>query len=347
MKKVICRVIESVPKDWSVWGKVIDRDKYKNFDKSRFPDPIEFCDKILTKNLTENSQKIEILERIGSESAEGEVYRIKYGDMEFALKLMPRMYKDSENKNFKEIEIANLASQYPDYFPMTFAYGFCPNSSYYIGKSKISAFIAKTVEYNTISNILQSITSKIVRKRFEADYRNGMTINELKKKYLIDNVPNENSIQVDFLISELANGDLGNWCKVKQDIQYWRKILIDVIFGIYYLTVMIGKVHPDLHLGNILILKGENDIRALIHDFGRCYAVDKKIPVTYKATLLSFCTKFLSCAKTRSDLFIPREIILTVQGIYDTIQHITIAAENIKEIYEQTLYPFLQIESTK
>ena len=119
------------------------------------------------------------------------------------------------------------------------------------------------------------------------------------------------------------------------------KILIDVITGTYYLTVMIGKVIPDLHPGNILVLQNNtHDIpKALIHDFGRCYSVSDDAPATYKATLMSFCTEFLSCS-TRDDLIIPREILAKVNDMYNIInkKHVDL---NIKEIYEKYIFPII------
>ena len=331
MKKVICQVIEKVPNDWSTWRKVIDRHKYLTFDSRKFPDNLEFC---------ENSDKIQILERIGSASADAEVYKIRFEDMEFALKLMPRVDNDSEERNRREIETAYQAGEYSAYFPLTFAFGYCPETSYYLNKGAFSSFIPRAMKYKCIQDMLKLLDNKTVKKRFESDYRNGMSIDELKNKYNLA-IENKDKIQVDFLISELANGDLGNWMKKSREIKEWRKILIDVITGIYYLTGILEKVHPDLHPGNILILKTKDGIKALIHDFGRCYPVDENISATYKATLISFCSEFISCANTRDDLVIPREISILVQDIFNVIQDLDINNTNIKNIYEEIIFPII------
>ena len=331
MKKVICQVIEKVPNDWGTWRKVIDRDKYLTFDKEKFPNNLEFCENL------ENSDKIQILERIGSASADAEVYKIRFEEMEFALKLMSRVDNDSEERNWKEIETAYQAGEYSAYFPLTFAYGYCPETSYYLN---MSSFIPRALKYKCVQDMLKSIDNKTVKKRFESDHRNGMGIDELKNKYNLK-VENKDKIQVDFLISELANGDLGNWMRKSREIKEWRKVLVDVITGIYYLTGMLGKVHPDLHPGNILILKTKDEIQALIHDFGRCYPVDESIPATYKATLLSFCSEFISCANTRDDLVIPREISIIVQDIFKVVQGLDINPTNIKHVYEEIIFPII------
>ena len=260
--------------------------------------------------------------------------------MEFALKLMPRVDNDSEERNRKEIETAYQAGEYSTYFPLTFAYGYCPETTYYLNME--SSFIPRAVKlkYKCVQDMLKSIDNKLVKKRFESDYRNGMSIDELKTKYNLA-IENKDKIQVDFLISELANGDLGNWMKKSRDIKEWRKVLIDVITGIYYLTGILGKVHPDLHPGNILILKTKDGIKALIHDFGRCYPIDESIPATYKASLISFCNEFISCANNRDDLIIPREISIIVQDIYKAIRDLDINLTNIKNIYEEIIFPII------
>lgn len=132
--------------------------------------------------------------------------------------------------------------------------------------------------------------------------------------------------------------------KVKRDIKDWRKILTDVIYGIYYLTTQLGKVHTDLHFGNILIVKEQNGKdRALIHDFGRSFDVHE---YSYKSTLLSFCNEFLLC-KNRDDLNIPREIVGSIQDLENFVKKQDMSIQNIQNIqnienmYESFIIPIL------
>jgi len=333
-KHIFCSLIDSPSSNWGFWRKVIDREKYINFDKRSFPDNAYFCNVLKGRDKI-NFEKVEIFERIGSPSADAEVYRIKYKDVEFAMKIMPRIDNDSETRNMKEIITAIQASENKDYFPITIAYGYCPDASYYISENnESSSFIPKAIEFNTIYKLRNQIPNKNLKKRFTADYSSGMLINNLKSKYNIFD-DEKNDIQVDFLISELANGDLGNWMTKNRSITEWKKVLIDVITGTYYLTVLLKKVHPDLHPGNILILTDIN-IKALIHDFGRCYPVDENVKETYKASLLSFFGEFLSCS-----IIIPREILTIIQDLYKLIQKLQIDLDNIKYVYENIIYPFL------
>ena len=166
-----------------------------------------------------------------------------------------------------------------------------------------------------------------------------MTISELKIKYDMDFIDDE-TIQVDFLISELANGDLGNWMTKKRSISDWKKVLIDVVTGIYYLTTQLKIVHPDLHPGNVLILKEKENIRALIHDFGRIYSIEEGVEEMNKATLLSFTSEFIACSN-RDDLIIPREILAIIQDIHHSIEKERITMDNIQNIYENLIFPII------
>ena len=76
MKKLICSSIERIPSDWSTWRKVIDREKYRSFNKERFPSNVEFCSNLENSDVN-NIQILEILERIGSASADAEVLDLK------------------------------------------------------------------------------------------------------------------------------------------------------------------------------------------------------------------------------------------------------------------------------
>lgn len=348
MKLINCSVIESPSTDWSFWRKVIDRNKYKELDINTIPDSIDFCNSLSSSNDSEKTvKKIKIIRRIGSPSADGEVYHVQinnitsqrdHQNIDFALKLMPRIDHGSESRNKNEIDTAITASKYPDYFPIAFAHGFCDNSSYYLSSTgETSSFINKAIEYHKYNSLLDQITPKNTRKRFDSEYRAKFPLDFLANKYNLSlNKTNEKRIDVDFMLSELANGDLGNWMMLNRDIQDWKKILNDIVTGTYYLTIMVGKVLPDLHPGNILIL--QDPLKALIHDFGRCYPVSDEIPVTFKATLLSFCNEFLSCS-TRNDLIIPVEISIKIQDILNILNKKHIDRNNIKDIYENLIIP--------
>lgn len=337
MQNVVCTGIEKSPPNWNFWRKVIDRNKYFHFN-DEFPNTVYFCNSLTSPRININ---IEILGRIGSDSADGEVYNIRYRNIEFAMKIMPRIDKNSEAKNLNEIKIASEASKYLEYFPKVFATGFCDNSSFYSSETgQISHFVKKAIEYHQYNIIYSHIKNKREQKRFDSEYRNGIDLDALKVKYVNYNIDNTNLIEVDFLISELANGDLGNWMKINHSNEEWKKVLLDIITGTYYMSVMLKIVHPDLHPGNILICNNNNNIQALIHDFGRCYPIDDTAPNTYKSSLISFCSEFVSCSY-RNDLDIPRNILIVIQDILAIVKRNYIGVGNIKSFYEDIIFPIV------
>lgn len=363
MKQITCSSIENLPQDWSFWRKVINREKYLNLDINSFPDTAQFClsldnyieplESKFRKLSTSNNQKvpnnlvktnIEILQRIGSQSADGEVYNIRVQELglEFAMKLMPRIDVDSKNRNFNEILIAQEASKYPNYFPKAMAFGSCNKTSFYskdISQADVSGFVSKAIEFHNYNILLSQLDNSRIIKRFNADYRNGNNLLQLSEKYSLK-YENTKEIEVDFLISELANGDFGNWMKQSRSMSEWKKVILDIITGTYYLSVILRKVHPDLHPGNVLIISNNTNVKALIHDFGRCYSVNDEIPETYKASLISFCQEFISCS-TRNDLIIPRNILISITDILNIMGRMKINSSNIKDIYEKILFPII------
>jgi hypothetical protein len=334
-------IIEELPEEWTAWRKV-NRNDYMIFNK-QFPDNVYFCSNVLDSKHKKDFELVEIIERIGSPSADGEVYRINYGELDFAMKLMPRVDNSSEERNKREIRYAVTASQYPDYFPKVFAVGYCENSDYYrsTNNSPISSFIPQAIQYNRYNKIKQSLKG-VQLKRFEADYRNKESLIDLAKKYdYIESEKNNDTIQVDFLISELVNGDLGSWSKLQHALSDWKKIILDVVIGTYYLSGFLKIIHVDLHMGNILIGTDDHEIKALIHDFGRCLPIDENDIENsnqyYKTSLLSFCNEFIACS-TRKDLIIPIEIISLVKKLKRTVENTEMNLSNLKEIYENVLY---------
>jgi len=333
MQEIVSSVIDKPPSEWEVWRET-KREQYFNFNKS-FPDNTYFCDSVLSSK--PNFENIQLVGRIGSSSADAEVFKVRYNSLDFALKIMPRIDDDSEKKNKNEIITATEASKYKEYFPLTFAYGYCPESGYYISaNNQVSSFIPKAIEYGAIQDMLNKLSSTGTKKRFDSDYRHGMSIKGLETKYSV--ISDVDGIQVDFLISELANGDLGNWMMIERSLEEWKNILIDIMTGIYYLTVMVEKVHPDLHPGNVLIANYQNRIRALIHDFGRTYPIDLEIPQTLKGSLMSFCSEFIK-SSSREDLIIPRKVLLAIETIETKISGTVVTLENIKSIYEEFIFP--------
>lgn len=77
-----------------------------------------------------------ILNRIGSESQNGEVYITKSRQENFAIKVLPLINKNSFDKNINEITITELASQAvlenrTIHFPIMYGFDLCENTIFY------------------------------------------------------------------------------------------------------------------------------------------------------------------------------------------------------------------------
>src|SRR5215470_16584043 len=94
---------------WENWVEgTCGRMSYINLKDIEFPKEIFFCDSYLSKRIEDN--EILVLRRLGSPSADGEVYQIKYNEDYFAIKIMPHVDAETSDKNLREIEIASKVS---------------------------------------------------------------------------------------------------------------------------------------------------------------------------------------------------------------------------------------------
>lgn len=234
--------------------------------------------------------------RIGSESSEGEVYRVKYTiprgiltgyDLLGAFKIMPILTSESGVKNQNEIDLAVKASDLVKegksaYFPLVYTSGHCPDVTFYPGEvGRGSKFTQPSWNYACMSKIYDAYPSKT--RRIQALERQGTSIPDILSQLGDDHLCDKLTIPADFLFSELANEDLYSWGHKRHTIATWKQVLSSVITGMYHLHSYLGYCHNDLHLGNILIT---NDLRTqrgsyaeytevpLIHDFG------KSVPLT-------------------------------------------------------------------
>ena len=97
--------------------------------------------------------KLNIIERIGSNSQNAEVYYIRIKKNELALKILPISKNDSYDKNQKEIDIAELASQAvlenrTKHFPILYGSNICEETQFY------------NDDYTSASQVFQNGSSK-------------------------------------------------------------------------------------------------------------------------------------------------------------------------------------------
>lgn len=317
-----------LPTIWSKWNPdICDRNTYLNFREEI------------------NLKDCNIVKRIGSESADAEVYHIIHNNIGFALKLMPRIDSDSEQKNKTEIEIATRTNNSLKYFPKTFGFGTTNNFM----KEKNSLLFKKAKKYSCYLSILDQLKTKRQKLEFTQLFKEGISYKDLMKKFNIEKCDKKPII--DYLISELANGDLGNYIMANNISLYdWKIILFDIITGIYSMAKNLKKAHTDLHFGNILIILPtvNCNVTALLHDFGRTINIDDNLE-TYLTGLISFCKEFIEASK-RTDLNIPQEIKKVIIQINENIEILLkskLSLEKIYGIYKYSLITIKNIDDNK
>ena len=224
--------------------------------------------------------------RIGSQSSEGEVYRVKYTipatgyELLGAFKIMPILTPESQQKNRTEIDLAvktsNLVKEGKSpYFPLVYTSGHCPDVTFY----PMSKFTGPSWSYACMSKIYDAYPNKT--RRIQAFERQGTSVADILSQLGDEHLCDQLTIPADFLFSELASEDLYSWGHKRHTMATWMKVLSSVVTGIYHLHSYLKFCHNDLHLGNVLIT---NDLGSksgrltsyveytevpLIHDFGK------------------------------------------------------------------------------
>ena len=210
-----------------------------------------------SQNLIFKDGNINVIERIGSESSEGEVYRIQIEGQEYAGKIMPINSAYSIEKNENEISIAKELSGLK-YFPIVYTSIFCSNTKY----NEKSLFLEDSYKYFLFEKLCEEKT-KVCKTRMKHKYKD-MSIQKLRNLFDISV-----NISSHILISEIAFSDLRQFRSGNEKI--WRFIILNVLKGIKYLNEEKNILHGDLHCGNVLIkVNDKNEIQTLlIHDFGK------------------------------------------------------------------------------
>lgn len=225
-----------------------------------------------------NYDGIKIVERIGSESSQGEVYKLKVQTFEFAGKILPITSDNSIEENENEIDIAvELSNEVRNnktiYFPIVYASTLCEHTIF----NKTSLFYNDSYKYAVINNLCnkENMTSAC-KKRLMCKYKN-LDISDIKALHPeFDNI----NIPSHLLISELCFSDLRQFIiNNKNDEIFWISIIAHIFEAIKYLNETMNIIHNDLHTGNILlrIVKTEDSMiyQPVIHDFGKSRRICK------------------------------------------------------------------------
>lgn len=217
---------------------------------------------------------IEVIQRIGSPSMNGEVYQLKYRGKEFVGKILPIIDKKTEESSSSEIKIANFVSNLVTtgqsvYFPVVYGSAFCREVIY----NEKSLFSKPSKLHALKKHIEKQMSSNIQKKRFST------SANTLKKAKAF---ASENKINIDnispssyIMFSEIAYSDLSYYIEqYTLTVKEWNALITHIFLAIKTMQDK-NLFHGDLHTGNILILKNENnDLLPLIHDFGTSYFVE-------------------------------------------------------------------------
>ena len=180
---------------------------------------------------------------------------------------MPLLKSGDIEKNEKEISIAQKVSDLvingqSSNFPLVYGYGQCDNIIFFH-----SSVFAEQAQYHANIEMRRYVFPDKIKMldRFE---RINMPLENIDQRLNITNFPTNFPLRGYFLISELADTDLQKWSQYTHSSEVWAKILIDILMGLRDLR-SIGVSHNDLHLGNVLIKYDQNNVMALIHDFGQ------------------------------------------------------------------------------
>lgn len=220
--------------------------------------------------------RLQILNRIGSNSTAGEVYRVRLDAECAALKIMPRINAKSNQTNTNEIKLAVKVSEAVKsgqtvYFPMIFAHGVCGDTEF----DPASTFIDAAHAFATQQMLVSMLETKRERVRFIAETRRMRAqqmcehILNLKKDITL---PGKVPIPSDHIISELADADLLVVIRESPDPDFIRTLISKSFEAAEFLNGTLRIIHNDLHLGNVLVFT-EMYI-PLIHDFGKSFEFD-------------------------------------------------------------------------
>jgi len=235
---------------------------------------------------------IEAIERIGSDSTAGEVYKYNLEKMEIiAIKILPIINSRSININNNEITLAKKVSNLvlenkSKYFPLVYYDIFCDSTYYY--ENSTSKFAIQSLNYQQYTYVKSELTkindsdNNEIIKELDKIYKSGKNLNEIFKSIGIEKSLSDlnNKISSQLLFSELAYTDLRNYLTKKVSREILREIILQVFEGIKDLQKLAFIVHNDLHLGNVLLrtnvitfISNHNEeeykLNILIHDFGR------------------------------------------------------------------------------
>lgn len=215
--------------------------------------------------------------RIGSASVNGRVYEIedKHSKNEYALKIF---------RGVDECKLATKLGEESRHFPKVYAWTPCPN----VILDNNDIFKASE-EYNFLTNFVveNHPGSKLAKKRLRLTLSKMPLADPIKimevalehgvSNELLSTIDLSKGIPLDVMASELLFSDINQMIfdLGKHGIGRINKIVGGVFPALVKLS-QLGYVHKDLHLGNVLVRKSEDNDNdeSVIHDFGESVKSD-------------------------------------------------------------------------
>jgi thiamine kinase-like enzyme len=270
----------------SILGGVLEKDKLSIIKSLRH---LKACD-----------LKESIESRIGSNSANGIVYKIRLSDIAnvyAALKMMP-VTQESKDEIYYAKFLSNSGNRV---FPSVFGFAKCD----VVLDMDISAS-RKIAEESIRKNILLDIAHKLKEKhsdvseksqsllywtRLRKIFESGSSLDFIREEYPEETAQwiayfNAKSHDVYLLISEIFYSDIRYYVNIYHDesndeynplkrLDSYRDLIKGVLSAMEALFDH-GLVHQDIHFGNFLVRKQNNGSRldVVIHDFGESKRID-------------------------------------------------------------------------
>lgn len=225
------------------------------------------------------AKKLNILQRIGSDSKSAEVFLLQVNENNMVIKVLPIINKNSIEKNENEMRIALSASNLvlersSEHFPLVYFFDECQDVKFYNDK------------FNTESFTFQSFT---FQKKLE---------NESLKSHI--------------LISEIFKEDLYTYL---QKNHLTIEIINQCLKAIYDLHFKLNVIHNDLHLKNFLVDFKEDKILIVIHDFGQSHFVSEYDIKLYGYDKLDINFFLESLLELEKEINISNEIIDYIKSL--------------------------------
>ena len=277
-----------------------------------------------------------VIERIGSQSSNAEVYKVSFDKKIYvAAKIMPLVDVYSAKKNKKELKIARSASKAvlegrTQSFPLVYGQTRCGN----VMLSPQSKFYIPGLIYKCIQEI-----------SWKEGYKEAARIaSSMSSTEFIAAHCQESRADADILFSELAASDLAFFLK-NNSINFctMAHIFKQILVLVNDMQTILGILHNDFHYGNILVTIRDNKLALMAHDFGeskylnpgslshRYVDVDKILQ-----TLLLF--HFRQDSEIRSSLL---KMHRHVQKIVQTKQTIAHPILNLMEVWDNIVEKYV------